>query len=614
MRHSKNAAFPLSILAGMLVLCMTTSLEAKVFNVRDFGAIGDGVADDSPAVAKAIEAAKVDSSTNHIVLLPAGTYRFATIHSATYNRVMVDENGVPKDLTQTGHLLVASAKNLTIRGEAGTKLIMTDVYTTGVLVVDSTNVTIEQVAIDFDPLPFTQGLVESVDLEKKLVTVQIQEGYADLSREDFHLKLQARRMMIFDPVTRELDHEVVAKYRLDNLTPLGDRRWQMKVTSNPLDDLKCGYHLFAIIARRARGALMFKNSTVCTALNVTVHSAPSCGFILRDSDTIKILHCNITTPAGSDRLMTTNADGVHCKYNKVGPEIAYCRFTGMDDDSVNIGGSFARVLDQIDSTTLVVHVQIFETGDRLVLVNGDTGEYMQQVTVKSSYISAFKEGFNAVTLKLNEPVGKLKTQLEIGPPFKAIAPIRLPVEERIVPTLVLNLDRCGKNAYVHHNVFESHRVRGVLMRAPDARIEYNTFRNLNGPAIFAGHEFGFLEGPAVLNLTIANNLFDNIRLSNIFICNTAMDRTPSKGIANRNVVIRDNVFTKYGAKAGPGLGIQGVVIDVSNTKGMTITGNRFAKPAANRDARLPLIQHGSSEDVTIKDNQVDSGLVLHLAE
>ncbi|HCD34719.1 MAG TPA: hypothetical protein DER01_20085 [Phycisphaerales bacterium] len=610
MRHSKTALFYLSLLTVMLVFCTTTNLEAKIFNVQDYGAIGDGVTDDSSAIAKAIEAAKAQPDSEHVVLLPTGTYRLATTHSATFNRVMVDENGVPKDLTQTGHLLVASAQNLTIRGESGTKLIMTDVYTTGVLVVDSTNVTLEQVSIDFDPLPFTQGLVESVDLENKLVTVQIQQGYADLSREDFHKQLQARRMMIFDPVTRQLDHEVVAKYRLDNLTPLGDRRWQMKVTSNPIDDLKAGHHLFAIIARRARGAVMFKNSTACTALNVTVHSAPSCGFILRDSNAIKILHCTIATPAGSDRLMSTNADGVHCKYNKVGPEIAYCRFTGMDDDSVNIGGSFARVLDQKDSTTLVVHVQIFEPGDRLVLVNGDTGEYMQQVTVKSSYISAFNEQTNAVTLKLNEPVGKLKTQLEIGPPFKAIAPIRLPVEERIVPTLVLNLDRCGKNAYVHHNVFENHRVRGVLMRAPDARIEHNTFRNLNGPAIFAGHEFGFLEGPAVLNLTIANNLFENIRLSNIFICNTAMDRTPSKGMANRNVVIRDNVFMNYGAKAGPGLGINGVAIDVSNTKGVSITGNRFGKPTSERDPALPLIHLGLSEQVQIKDNLLAEALIL----
>ncbi|HAI10096.1 MAG TPA: hypothetical protein DCM28_00200, partial [Phycisphaerales bacterium] len=186
MRHSKTALFYLSLLTVMLVFCTTTNLEAKIFNVQDYGAIGDGVTDDSSAIAKAIEAAKAQPDSEHVVLLPTGTYRLATTHSATFNRVMVDENGVPKDLTQTGHLLVASAQNLTIRGESGTKLIMTDVYTTGVLVVDSTNVTLEQVSIDFDPLPFTQGLVESVDLENKLVTVQIQQGYADLSREDFH--------------------------------------------------------------------------------------------------------------------------------------------------------------------------------------------------------------------------------------------------------------------------------------------------------------------------------------------------------------------------------------------------------------------------------------------
>ena len=603
-----------SLLTVLLIISACLPLQAKVFNVRDYGAVGDGVHDDSPAIAKAIEAAKAQTGEDHVVLLPTGTYRLATTHSATFKREMTDENGVPKELTQGGHLLVASASNLTVRGEAGTKLIMTDVYQQGVTVLDSQNVTIEQMSIDYDPLPFTQGLVEAVDLEKKLVTVKIQDGYADLSREDFHKQLQARRMMIFDPVTRHLDHEVVAKYRLNTLKPLGDRRWQMHISSNTLEDLKPNHHLFAIIARRARGAVMFKNSANCTAMNVTVHSAPSCAFILRDCDAIKILHCDIATPAGSDRLMTTNADGVHCKYNKVGPEIAYCHFQGMDDDSVNIGGSFARVLDQKDSTTLVVHVQIFEPGDRLVFVDGNTGQYMQQVTVKSSYISSFKDDLNAVTLTLNEPVGKLKTQLEIGPPFKAIAPERLPVEERIVPTLVLNLDRCGKNAYVHHNVFENHRVRGVLMRAPDARIEHNTFRNLNGPAIFAGHEFGFLEGPAVLNLTIANNLFENIRLSNVFICNTAMDRTPAKGLANRNVIIRDNTFMNYGAKAGPGLGVNGVAIDVSNAKGVTVSGNRFEQGHADRDASLPLIHLGPSEDVTVKDNVVEDGLILQAAE
>jgi hypothetical protein len=118
----------------------------------------------------------------------------------------------------------------------------------------------------------------------------------------------------------------------------------------------------------------------------------------------------------------------------------------------------------------------------------------------------------------------------------------------------------------------------------------------------------------VLNLTIANNLFENVRLSNVFICNTAMDHTPSKGLANRNVVIRDNVFSNFGAKAGPGLGINGVAIDVSNTRGVTVTGNRFDQGVSTRDANLPLIHLGPVEGVVVKENVVHDGLILQASE
>jgi hypothetical protein len=417
-------------------------------------------------------------------------------------------------------------------------------------------------------------------------------------------------MMIFDPKTRQLDHAVVAKYQLKDLKPLGDRRWQMQITSNPLEDLKPGHHLFTIIARRSVHAVMVKQSSQSTLQNLTIHSAPGCAYNLRDSEAIRILHCDIAIPAGSDRLMTTNADGVHCKYNKIGPEIAYCHFQGMDDDAVNIGGSFARVLDQPDSTTLLVHVQLFEPGDELVIVDGKTGAYMQKVHVKAACLVPFRDGINAMKLTLDQPIGKQVTQLELGEPFKAIAPVRLPREQRIVPSLVLNMDRCGKQSYIHHNTFENHRVRGVLIRASDTRIEFNTFRNLNGPAIFAGHEFGFLEGPSVENLTIANNRFENIRRSNVFVCNTNMDGLPAQGLENKRIFIRDNVFTGMGQTAGPGLGVQGVAIDLSNAKDVTITGNTFEKPSAGRDALIPLIKLGPTAGVNLKDNEVQAGLIF----
>lgn len=44
------------------------------WNVKDFGAVGDGVADDTPALAAALAAAHADPAGGGVVLLPAGTY------------------------------------------------------------------------------------------------------------------------------------------------------------------------------------------------------------------------------------------------------------------------------------------------------------------------------------------------------------------------------------------------------------------------------------------------------------------------------------------------------------------------------------------------------------
>src|SRR4051794_9095063 len=51
---------------------------APFYNVRDFGAKGDGSARDTAAIQKAIDAAEKDGGG--IVVTPAGTYRSGTIH------------------------------------------------------------------------------------------------------------------------------------------------------------------------------------------------------------------------------------------------------------------------------------------------------------------------------------------------------------------------------------------------------------------------------------------------------------------------------------------------------------------------------------------------------
>ena len=59
-------------LAVACLVCGMASAEVKVWNVRDYGAKGDGAAKDTAAVQRAVDAASAAGGGE--VLLPKGTY------------------------------------------------------------------------------------------------------------------------------------------------------------------------------------------------------------------------------------------------------------------------------------------------------------------------------------------------------------------------------------------------------------------------------------------------------------------------------------------------------------------------------------------------------------
>ncbi len=63
------------VVLGLLALLAAPVLQTRPgsFNVKDFGARGDGVADDTPAIQKAINAAAANPGGGNVVF-PKGTY------------------------------------------------------------------------------------------------------------------------------------------------------------------------------------------------------------------------------------------------------------------------------------------------------------------------------------------------------------------------------------------------------------------------------------------------------------------------------------------------------------------------------------------------------------
>ena len=81
-------------LTAMLLLAAALSLQAKVYNVRDFGAVGDGVHIDSPAINAAIDAAAAKGGG--VIYFPAGIYSSYSIRLKDNITLRLDEGAVIK--------------------------------------------------------------------------------------------------------------------------------------------------------------------------------------------------------------------------------------------------------------------------------------------------------------------------------------------------------------------------------------------------------------------------------------------------------------------------------------------------------------------------------------
>ncbi len=99
--------FPQILLLLLISFAFVQSSQASspVYNVRDYGAVGDGQANDTPAINKAIEAASAVGGGT--VLLPAGTYYSGTVWLKNNITLQLDSGAVLKAATRKSGLFGA---------------------------------------------------------------------------------------------------------------------------------------------------------------------------------------------------------------------------------------------------------------------------------------------------------------------------------------------------------------------------------------------------------------------------------------------------------------------------------------------------------------------------
>jgi len=395
---------------------------------------------------------------------------------------------------------------------------------------ESRNIVFKNFVIQHDPLPFMQGTILSVDSSVGSFLWRIQEGFplppsepwmqqeghffdnpaSALPDESGWAERSGARTpwqwgVVIEAGTRKLKPGIPNHLFVQTVVHAGageDRVFRVDV-SDPYKE-----HLSKIVPgerfilpRFWRTAeeyfnlkdkgwmfeqnIQIRKSADITIENLTFYSArPGMVFGIRYNDgPVTIRGCTVTWLPGSDRLISSWRDGVHCKNNRVGPLIENCRFEGLFDDSINLSADAVMVKTIMAPDHMVMTDTVFEAGD-------EAGAFHPLTGVWETGIRVVRTEGNAVFL--DRPVEGL------------VPGTMTPLADRNA-TQFYNLSRANDGFIVRNNFFGIQRRHAVLARCRGV-IENNTIDGLCGRALEFSNESGqFYEGPFPRGLRITGN-------------------------------------------------------------------------------------------------------------
>lgn len=345
----------LALIGVCLIACQRSAMTAEsqragpptlVLAAADFGVRADGVEDDGPAIGRMLTAAAAATGPARLVFPAGGRIRVTT---ALDRYVFQFDN----------------SRSLTLDGQGSTFLLGPDLRF--LRLRRSNNISIRNLNIDFEPLPFVDGIVRSVNARERFVDVSVPPAAAASlqggpTRQDGE---QAFFGMLW--------HE--GPYGL-----LGRHYWTARMTPSPAPGVMRifaadNFHEFAdikpeswrislpvpgIAHRHGPGACIdISDNETVTMEDVELWSAPWFGVhVIRNSGPVTFRRVHIRPKPGSGRLTSTWRDGFHVKGNSGALLWEDCILSGMNDDAFNISTHTSRVR-RIISPTVIEVLQAF---------------------------------------------------------------------------------------------------------------------------------------------------------------------------------------------------------------------------------------------------------------
>jgi hypothetical protein len=485
------------------------------------------------------------------VRIPPGTYR------------------LPARTDGQAHLLFRGVEDLEIEA-AGVELVMTEVRRAPLVAFyDCARVTVRGLTVDCDPVVFTQGRVQGMDPDRAWYEVRIDPGYEARVEQ----LPNPRPMSVFDRTPERTWKRGVPDIFIERLEQAGPDlirvipaphcRWACPIEAGD----PVAIPLFSQPGITCRGSvdIVFEDCTIHQSGSMAFHEHGGGG-----NTTLR--RCRVLRRPGTDRLLSTNADGFHCKNMRRGPTVEDCTFERMHDDGINIHAMYARVIE-VPSPTTVIVTPAYEPTTRA----GDRVEFFQARTGQSLgvfHIEAVKQ------LPRLDPDAMARFGSHAGIQVELTVAGHPPVAAM---DAMICLDACGAEFTIRRNRFGPIRYRGILIRSHAGVIEENRLTACGNDAITLSTDL-WSEGPYPEGIVVrGNTILDTGRMpygqagtaihvgisdhgrqapdldvfgpEHIVIEHNRVDETVRHGISvsrARNVLIRGNDLSRIGVHPIPG--------------------------------------------------------------
>lgn len=299
-------------------------------NVKQTGAIGNGMESDREAILEAIQVACDGEFAPRSVFLPKGRY--------------VLEEGIT----------ITDIKHLRIFGENGTELLIKNPLSRTFSIIGGEDVRLENLKITYVKRPFTTGVIKE-RVNDNTIRCQMDPGTINpldpmFTKQDFKGLMRFYTKKLQPGSKRPLRSSVLPHQISPTVTKVSDNVYdfQLKDFLPLAKEYSAGIHFVYYARTYGEHAIACINTQRPRIINVQLNSGSSMAFCFLNTERPFLVNCKVE--ADPDTYVSTAADGIYLRGAELGGLVLNNTIRHVGDDFINIHSLFSPPYDGCNSS------------------------------------------------------------------------------------------------------------------------------------------------------------------------------------------------------------------------------------------------------------------------